>query len=76
MEISHILFANNLDIFGVSESRLNDNNENDEIQIPGFFAERRDSSFIYHTGLCVYIKCDIQYTRRKDLESDDVESLD
>ena len=74
-EISHILFSNNLDIFGVSESRLNDNNNDDEIQILGFFAECRDSSFIHHTGLCVYIKSDIQYTRKKDLESDDVESL-
>ena len=74
-EISHILFSNNLDIFGVSESRLNVNNNDDEIQIPGYFAERRDSSLIHHTGLCVFIKCDIQYTRRKDLESDEVESL-
>ena len=74
-EISHILFSNNLDIFGVSESRLNVNNNDDEIQIPGYFAERRDSSFINHTGLCIYIKCDIRYTRRKDLESDEVESL-
>ena len=74
-EISHILFSNNLDIFVVSESRQNDNNNDDEIQTPGYFAERRDSSFIHHARLCVYIKCDIQYTRRKDLESDQVESL-
>ena len=63
-DISHILFSNNLD-----------NNIGDEIQIPGFFAERRDSSFIHHTVLCVYIKCDIHYTRRKYLESDEVKSL-
>ena len=68
-------FFNNLDIFCVSESRLNDKNNDDEIQIPGFFAERRDSSFIHLTGICVYIKCDIQYTLRKDLKSDEVESL-
>ena len=74
-EISHILFSNYLDIFGVSESRLNDNNHDNEIQIRGFFAERRDSSFIHHTGLCVYIQWDIQHTRRLDLESDEVESL-
>ena len=73
-EISHILFSNNLDIFGVSESRLNDYINNDKIQIPGYFAEHRDSSFIHHTGLCVYIKCHIQCTRRKDLQSDKVES--
>ena len=68
-KISHILLSNNLDIFGFSESRLNVNIDNDEIQIPGYFVERRDSSFIYHTGLCVYIKGDIQYLRRKDLKS-------
>ena len=44
-EISHISFSNNLDIFGVSESRLNVNNNDDEIQIPGYFVERKDSSF-------------------------------
>ena len=69
------MFSNILDIFGVSESRLNINNNDDEIQIPGYFSELRDSSFIHHTGLCVYIKFDIQYTRRKDLESDEEESL-
>ena len=74
-EISHILFSNNLDIFGVRESRLNVNNNDNEIQIPCYFAERIDSSFPNHTGLCVFIKCDIQYTLRKDLESDELESL-
>ena len=49
-EISNILFSNNLDICGVSESRLNDSINNDEIPIPGYFVERRDSSFIQHTG--------------------------
>ena len=33
-EISHILFFNNLDIFGVSESRLNVYNNDDEIHFP------------------------------------------
>ena len=50
-EISNILFPNNLDIFGFSESRLNVNVDNDEIQIPGYLVERRDSPFIHHTGL-------------------------
>ena len=74
-EISYILFSNNFDIFGLSESRLNDNIDNDKIQIPGYSADRRDSSYIHHTGLYVYIKNDLQYLRRKDLESDEVESL-
>ena len=60
-EISHILFSNKLDIFGVSESTLNDNINNDKIQISGYFSECRDSSFLHHTGLCAYIKYDIQY---------------
>ena len=70
-----LTFYDIFDIFGVSESRLKDNIDNDEIQIPGYFAECRDSSFIPHTELCVNIKGDIQYLRRKDLESDKVESL-
>ena len=32
-EISHIIFSNTLDIFGFSDSRLNDNIVIDEIQI-------------------------------------------
>ena len=51
------------------------NIDNDEIQISGYLAERRNSSYIHHTGLCVYIKNDLQYLSRKDLESDEVESL-
>ena len=61
--------------FGFSKSRLNANIDNDEFQIPGYLADRRDSSYIHHTGLCVYIKDDLHYLRRKDLESDEVESL-
>ena len=54
---------------------VSDNIDNGEIQISGYLAERGDSSYIHHTGLCVYIKNDLQYLRRKDLESDEVESL-
>ena len=55
-EISHILFSNNLDIFGVSESRLNVDNNDDKIQIPGyFFVERRDVyAEIGHATHCVF----------------------
>ena len=68
-------FYDIFDIFCVSESRLKYNINNDEIQLPGYFSEHRDSSFIHHTGSCVNIKGDIQYLRRKDLESDKLESL-
>ena len=58
-----------LTFFGFGESRLNDNYiDNDEIPIPGYFAEHRDSSLYHHSGLYVYIKGEIQYLRRKDLE--------
>ena len=47
----------------------------DKIQIRGDFGERRDSSFIHHTRLCVCIKGDIQFLRRNGVESDKVVSL-
>ena len=48
-EISYILFSNNLDTYDFTESRLNKNIDKDEIQIPGYYAERRDSSSIHHS---------------------------
>ena len=40
-----------------------------------YLAERRDSSYIHYTGLCVFIKNNLQYLRRKDLGSSEAESL-
>lgn len=74
-EISDLLLNHNLDIFGISESRLNDKIDDCELSVPGFNLTRRDSNIISHTGLCVYINSGIIFNRRGDLESLDVESL-
>ena len=63
-EISHILFSKNLEVFAFSESRLNGNIDNDEIQIPGYLADRRDLSYFHHTGLLPYLpyRCSLSDT--------------
>ena len=40
-----------------------------------YLAERRDSSYIHYTGLCVFIKNSLQYLHRKDLGSSEADSL-
>ena len=40
-----------------------------------YLAERKDSSYIRYTGLCVFIKNSLQYLRRKDLGFSEADSL-
>ena len=64
-------------LFGVTESRLSSNISDDCISIDGFSTIRRDAEHVGHTGITVYVHDSISpFTRRrKDLESETVESV-
>lgn len=64
-------------VFGVTESRLNANIDNNAISIAGFSIIRRDPAFPGHTGIAVYVHSSItDITRRRhDIESEHVESV-
>ena len=65
------------DIFGISESRLNENIPENFLHIQNYILHRRDASQPGETGLAVYIKEDVQNSIifRKDLVFDNIECI-
>ncbi len=73
-EIKLWLKENPYDIFTLSETWLDSSVDDSEIHIPGYVIERADRNR-HGGGVAVYIKNDIQYERRSDVEHNDIESL-
>jgi endonuclease/exonuclease/phosphatase family metal-dependent hydrolase len=76
-EISSVLnnFGSPFHVFGLTESRLNSNVDDNEVFISGFNVERRDSERKHETGLLVYINESVQAKRVPHLENHNVESI-
>ena len=72
---------NNIDIFGVCETFLNKTIDTTTLNIDGFKIERkdRDDCNLIETnnggGIVIYISNHINYVRRTDLETQDIESM-
>ena len=64
----------NLDILCLCETFLNDNFSDDELQIQNYVTIRKDRSSL-GGGLYFYIKQLIPFTRRKDLETEGLETI-
>ncbi len=73
-EIKLWLKENPYDIFTLSETWLDSSVNDSEIHIPGYVIERADRNR-HGGGVAVYIKNDIDYKRRSDIEHEDIESL-
>ncbi|MCU7800562.1 MAG: reverse transcriptase family protein [gamma proteobacterium symbiont of Lucinoma myriamae] len=72
--------SNNLDIFGVCETFLNNTVADDILTVNGYHFERKDrTSANLHAekggGILIYIGDHLKYIRRHDLESPDIESV-
>ena len=67
-------------IFGLCETFLNDSIENEQIHINGFKFERNNQlNTVAHPsgkggGILIYVAEHIDYSRRKEIESTDIES--
>ena len=66
---------NTIQILGLCETFLNDDILNNELQVKGFKFERKDRNNKHGGGLLVYIKNDLSYKRRLDLESVEIEYI-
>ena len=73
--------ANSIDIFGLCETFLNETVDNDQVHINGFKFERKDRpNTVAHPsgkggGILIYIAEHIDYSRHKEIESSDIESV-
>ena len=64
------------DIMAFTETWLGEATQSEELEIPTFHPpERKDRKSDNHGGVIIYVKNNIFYKRRKDLEINDLESL-
>ena len=74
-EIKLWLKDNNFHVFTLSETWLDSSIHDSEINIPGYVVERSDRNR-HGGGVAVYIKDDIHYKRRYDVENvNNIESV-
>jgi len=74
-EIKSILLRNKIDVFGFSEIFVNKITPDSVFSVPGFTFIRADRKSGTGGGVGLYIRNDIDHTRRTDYESDDYESI-
>ena len=62
-------------IFSITETHLNDTVKNLELKIPGYTIERRNRINGPHGGVICYIRDDLTHQRRSDLEIEGIECI-
>lgn len=63
-----------LDVLCINESKLDNSTTNELIGLEGYNLVRRDRN-IFGGGVCVYLRDSINYTRRHDLEENELEII-
>ena len=61
-------------VIDVSETRLDDSVEDSEVELPGYSILRHDRNR-NGGGVCIYLRSDLAFNPRQDLQSDGVESV-
>ena len=75
-EVKQILYDNEIDIIGFTETHLRNEISDVEIDICGYTLVRRDRTLNDgHGGVLLYVKNYLNYIRRNDLESKDIEAM-
>ena len=69
--------ANALDVLIINETKLDSTIDNQEVNIPGYEIIRNDRKINGRKGggVCIYVRCNINYILRDDLEIEKLESL-
>lgn len=62
-------------IFGITESHLNESIEDKELHIAGYDIVRNDGKQGSGSGVCAYIRNDLSWQRRPDLEYSKIEAI-
>ena len=62
-------------VYGITESHLNTSITDEEITVDGYYIERLDRTSGSHGGVVCFIRNDIIYERRKDLETKGIETI-
>ena len=73
-ELKVILLEILVDILIIAETKIDDSFNDNLFQAEGYKMERRDRT-AHGDGLMAHIRADLHFKTRKDLESDEVESI-
>ena len=76
-ELKIFTSANALDVLIINETKLDSMVDNREVNIPGYEIIRNDRRINGREGggVCIYIRCNLNYTLRDDLEVENLETL-
>ena len=76
-ELKIFTSANALDVLIINETKLDSTIDNQEVNIPGYEIIRNDRKINGRKGggVCIYVRCNINYILRDDLEIEKLESL-
>ena len=77
LAVSIFTSANALDVLIINETKLDSTIDNREVNIPGYEIIRNDRKINGRKGggVCIYIRCNLNYTLRDDLEVENLETL-
>ena len=69
-ELKIFTSANEIDVLIINETKLDSTIENQEVNLPGYEIIRNDmkSNGRKGGGVCIYIRCNLNYTLRGDIE--------
>ena len=73
-ELRNLATKSNVAIIGITETWLDDTITDNEVKIPGFNILRNDRNR-NGGGTCIYIRSDIAFNPRSDLQSNDLEAV-
>ena len=74
-QVANIMFSSEICIMGLTETFLKPKYMSQEIEITGYTSIRKDRIDKKGGGVLVYIQKDINFIRKSELESDNVESI-
>ena len=74
-ELRVYLASNDIDVLAINETKLNESNTNNEVNIPAYDIVRRDRTVNGGGGVCFYVKQSIHFSLRNDLSMDNLENL-
>ena len=70
-----LLGKKNIHVFGFTESHINASITDEEVSVDGYYVERLDRTTGSYGGVVCFIRNEINYERRKDLEMKGMEAI-
>ena len=76
-ELKIFISTNTVDVLAINETKLDSTIDNQEVNLPGYEIIRNDRKLNGRKGggVCIYIRCSLNYILRDDLQAENLENL-